>query len=106
MNKQNSSERRVKAPDIPKKGLGRGLPERSVQDQNHYTLLTLAQDDLSGQEAKHIFFDQVILQQVKLSTTIFNKLQLLDCRFTGCDVANAEWAESNFHRVELLTCHC
>ncbi len=106
INKQNSSERRVKAPNIPKKGLGRGLPEPFVQDQNYYSLLTLAQEDLSGQDASHISFDQVILQQIKLSATIFNKLQLLDCRFTGCDIANAEWAESNFHRVELLTCHC
>lgn len=106
MNKQNNSEKSIKAPVIPKKDLEHGLPESTIQDQTHYTRLNLAQDDLSGRDAKHISFDQVVFQHVRLSATTFNQLQLLDCRLTGCDLANAEWSESNFCRVELLTCHC
>jgi len=81
------------------------LPDSTVQDYARYTQLALSLDDFTEQEAQHVSFDQIMLQNVVLSKTRFKKVQLLDSRLLGCDLANAEWSEATLSRVELLGCH-
>ncbi len=90
---------------MPKQGLEKGLPDDMLQDYAQYTQLMLTLDDFTGQEAQHISFDQLLLQNVVLSKTRFKKVQVLDCRLQVCDLANAEWSEATLSRVELLGCH-
>jgi len=103
-NHGNKSERSLKVPKIPKSGLAKGLPDDHIQDQAYYTQLILAHENLIDQIANHLAFDQVLFQHIRMSNTQFKKVQLLDSRFTTCDLANAEWAEANFRRVELIDC--
>ncbi len=105
INKRNKLEKILKPPTIPKQGLEKGLPDNTLQDYAHYTQLALSLDDFTEQEAQHISFDQILWQNVVLSKTRFKKVQMLDSRFLVCDLANAEWSEATFSRVELLGCH-
>lgn len=103
-NHGNKSENQLKAPKIPKSGLAKGLPDDQIQDQAYYTQLTLMHENLTDQIANHLTFDQVLFQSIRMSNTRLKKVQLLDSRFTTCDLANAEWAEANLRRVELIDC--
>ncbi len=105
INKRNKPEKAIKPPIIPKQGLEKGLPDDTLQDYAQYTQLALSLDDFTEQEAQHISFDQLLLQNVILSKTRFKKVQVLDCRMLACDLANAEWSEATLSRVELLGCH-
>ncbi len=104
LTKRNKLEKPIKPPNMPKQGLEKGLPDATLQDDTQYTQLSLVQDDFSEQVARHLSFDQVLLQNVLLSKTHFKKVQVLDSRFIVCDLANAEWAEATLSRVELLGC--
>jgi len=81
------------------------LPDNALQDHAYYSKLALALDDFTEQEAQHISFDQLLLQNVVLSKTRLKKMQMLDSRLVVCDLANAEWSEATLSRVELLGCH-
>jgi len=95
----------IKPPNLPKQGLTKGLPDATIQEYAQYTQLALSLDDFTEQEAQHISFDQILLHNVVLGKTRFKKVQVLDCRFVVCDLANAEWSEAVLSRVELLGCH-
>ena len=103
-NHENKHEKDLKAPKIPKNGLAKGLPDDTIQDQAYYTRLILAHENLTGQAASHLTFDQVLFQYIRMSDAQFKKVQLLDSRFTTCDLANTEWTEANVRRVELIDC--
>jgi len=81
------------------------LPDNALQDHAYYSKLALALNDFTEQEAQHVSFDQILLQNVVLSKTRFKKVQMLDSRLVVCDLANAEWSEAILSRVELLGCH-
>jgi len=105
MNKRNTSGKPIKTPNIPKLEFEKGLPEESVHSRAYYAQLALSHDDLTEQVAEHVSFDQVLFEQVSMRKTCFKKVQVLDSRFTVCDLANAEWAEATLCRVELIGCH-
>ncbi len=105
INKRNKQEKPIKPPLIPKQGLEKGLSDSTIQDYARYTQLALSLDDFTEQEAQHVSFDQLVLQNVVLSKTHFKKVQWLDSRLLVCDLANAEWTEATLSRVELLGCH-
>jgi len=95
----------IKPPNIPKQGLEKDLPDNALQDHAYYSKLALALDDFTEQEAQHVSFDQILLQNVVLSKTRLKSVQMLDSRLVVCDLANAEWSEATLSRVELLGCH-
>lgn len=101
----NKRTKPIKAPNIPKQELEKGLPDNALQDHAYYSKLALSLDDFAEQEAQHINFDQVLLQSVVLSKTDLKRVQVLDSRLVVCDLANAKWSEATFSRVELLGCH-
>ena len=105
MSRRNKSEKTIKPPNLPKQGLEKGLPDEALQDYAQYSQLTLSLEDFTEQEAQHISFDQLLLQNVILTKTRLKKVQMLDCRCLACDFANAEWSEATLSRVELLGCH-
>jgi uncharacterized protein YjbI with pentapeptide repeats len=105
MNKRKMPGKQIKAPNIPKQELEKRLPDESLFDRAYYAQLALSHDDLTGQAADYISFDQIVFQQVRMSNTQLKKVQVLDSRLIVCDLANAEWAVAALSRVELIGCH-
>jgi uncharacterized protein YjbI with pentapeptide repeats len=103
--KQSKLENVRKGPMLPKSGLAKGLDSDTLEHLEKYTLRLLENQSFANQEARHIGFDQIIFQHVRLSNTHLKKAQLLDSRLTACDLANGEWPEATLQRLELLDCH-
>src|SRR5689334_16155557 len=92
----------VKAPRFPKEALERAPSESTIQDRARYEQLLFSRNNFSEQQAQHLSFDQILFQHSEMSKTVFKKTYVLDSRFKVCDLANAEWPEANFARVELI----
>ncbi len=106
VNKSKKAEKKkLQKPNLPIQQLKRGLPAESLQDREYYAQLALAHADFSGQVVSRISFDRVLFEQVRMGNTQFKGVQLIDTRIAGGDLANAQWTEVNFHRVELISCH-
>ena len=105
MNKRKIAGKQIKPPKFPNHELERGRLDAAMLERAYYAQLAISQDDLAGQVAEHVTFDQILFQQVHLNKTRFKKIQVLDSRFSACDFANAEWTETTLCRVELIGCH-
>lgn len=96
--------RALKSPVLPKKFLGRSLPQGQLAAFGRYSQLSLAHEQFAGQTAERLSFDQTLAKQVSFHTTELAHVQLGDCRLLECDLANASWFQADFARVELLNC--
>jgi uncharacterized protein YjbI with pentapeptide repeats len=93
-----------KPPMLPKKFSGRALPEPQLATYGRYSQLALVSDQLSNQSAERLSFDQMQLKQVNLHGTELAHAQIHDSRLIQCDLANANWFQADFARVELVGC--
>ena len=105
VNKRKTSGKPITPPKFPKQELETGLPEEPLLDRTYYAQRVFSHDNLSGQEAERVSFDQILFQHVNLNKTCFKKVQVIDSRLTVCDLANAQWIEACLSRVELIGCH-
>ena len=105
VNKRKRSGKTLKTPDLPLQKLEKASPGILLEDGIQCTQLVLTRTDLSGQNLRHLSFDQVLFEHIEASATHFDSLRILDSRFKACDLANAEWVKADFARVELLDCH-
>jgi uncharacterized protein YjbI with pentapeptide repeats len=105
MNKRKKQGKQIKAPNMPKGELEKGLPEGSIHSRAYYAQVELSREDFAEQAAEHVSFDQALFEQVSMRKTHLKKVQVLDSRLVVCDLANAEWAEATLCRVELIGCH-
>ncbi len=103
-NKQPSATKPIKSPRLPKQVGKLPLLEGPLEEQSLYTQLRLYRNDLTSQKVNSPFFDQVVFERVEMSKVHFKKAHLLDSSFTGCNLANGEWFEADFARIELLDC--
>ncbi|GER88608.1 hypothetical protein KDW_27700 [Dictyobacter vulcani] len=103
--KANQPAVQVRPPRLPKRPQGRDIVGGYVQYHERYTSLALANIDLSTQVAARPAFVESSFNQIMLSNTEFEEIQLDDVRFTGCDFATADWYKCVWHRVEVIGCH-
>ncbi|GHO58290.1 hypothetical protein KSB_67650 [Ktedonobacter robiniae] len=75
------------------------LPDTSFLDYAYYTQRSLSRAEYQEYEAAHVSLDQMLFQHVNLNKTLFKKVQVLDSRFSVCDLANAQWTEASMSRV-------
>lgn len=104
---QNKTSRPVptlKPPALPKKFLGRALPEPRLANFGRYSQLSLTHEQFSGQSADRLSFEQMVFKGVSLHASELEHTQITDCRLNECDLANASWFQADFARVELLNC--
>jgi uncharacterized protein YjbI with pentapeptide repeats len=102
--KQNTAK--IKAPRFPQQALERvDLEGNSLQERRRYEQELFSRDNFSGQQAQNLSFDQILFQHSEMSKTSFKQPYILDSRFKVCDLANSEWSDASFARVELLECH-
>lgn len=94
----------LKAPLLPKKFLGRALPEAQLAAHGRYSQLHLAREQFTGQVAERLSFEETLLKQVGLHATELAHARFSDCRLQECDLANANWFQGDLVRVELLNC--
>lgn len=102
--KQKKPPRQPKPPDIPDDPDSVGIPGDTVQGHERYEYLVVPQVDLSWQEAGYARFEASTFTKVTLNDTHFRGLTLVDAQLDACDMANANWRECEFTRVELLGC--
>lgn len=105
VNKRKHSGKVLKAPNLPLPLLERASLDYWFEDGIHCTQAMFIRNDVSGQNLRHLSFDQVLFEHVKMSKTHFDSIRLLDSRFKACDLANAQWVKADFARIELLDCH-
>jgi uncharacterized protein YjbI with pentapeptide repeats len=104
---QNKSQRPIqplKPPALPKKFLGRTLPEGQLAAFGRYSQLALTHEQFVGQTAERLSFDQILFRQGSLHASELAHAQINDSRLIECDLANANWFQADFARVELLNC--
>ena len=105
INKRKRSGRVLKSPNLPLQKLEKVATDDRLEDSTNYTQSLLTYHDLSGQNIRHLSFDQVFFEHVTMNKTLFEYIHILDSRFKACDLANAEWIKADFARVELFDCH-
>ncbi len=94
----------LKAPVLPIKFQGRALPGEQLAAHGRYGQLHLAREQFGGQVAERLSFEETLLKQVSLHATELAHARFGDCRLQECDLANANWFQSDLVRVELLNC--
>lgn len=103
-NKLQKPGQAPRQPALPKKYLGRSLPQGQLDTFGRYSQLSLAHEQYSGQAAERLSFEQMLLKQVSMHATELGNAQIQDSRWVECDLANANWFQADFARVELLNC--
>lgn len=101
-NKPQKPVQMPRPPALPKKYLGRSLPQGQLASFGRYTQLSLAHEQWVGQIAERLSFDQILAKQVSLHATELAHAQIIDSRWQECDLANASWYQADFARVEML----
>ncbi|HEY9290025.1 MAG TPA: pentapeptide repeat-containing protein [Microlunatus sp.] len=88
------------------------LPPRNTKAQPTSTLPTGGRDlimnsvwltgvDLAGLESDYAEASGSRFGEVVMASSVWRHAAIADCSFTGCDLANAEFIESGWQRVEL-----
>lgn len=103
-NKLQRSTQLPRPPLLPKKFIGRVLPEGQLASFGRYSQLSLAHEQFIGQTAERLSFEQILLKQVSLNATELAHAQINDSRLVECDLANASWFQADFAGVEILNC--
>jgi uncharacterized protein YjbI with pentapeptide repeats len=99
------TEQKIRPPRLPKKMSSKELQGGQVQSHERYTSLALAGTNLMSQVATHPAFEESSFNQVRLTGSEFEEIQLDDMRLVNCDLATAHWYKATWHRVELVGCH-
>lgn len=103
--KPSNVAQKVRPPRLPKKMLSKDIDGGHVQYRERYTSLALTGTDLTGQVAACPAFEESSFNQVRLTGSEFEEIQLDDVRLVNCDLATANWYKTTWHRVELVGCH-
>jgi uncharacterized protein YjbI with pentapeptide repeats len=103
-NKPLKSVQLPRPPALPKKYLGRSLPQGQLASFGRYSQLSLSHEQYSSQIAEHVSFEQMLLKQVSMHGSELTHAQVRDSRWIESDLANANWVQADFARVELLNC--
>ena len=97
------NEQRVKAPLLSKKRESAQI-SGGITDNDRYMTSLFSGLDLSGQEAHHPWFEDVLCANVLLTNTHFEVLVADDVRFEHCNMVGANWYKGAFHRVQFVDC--
>lgn len=92
----------VEPPQLPKRLPPGALPGGQLADQKSYVKLAFTNVDWSSQEAGDIYFEEVLLRRVIMTSARLPALQIVDARFDGCDLTGTEWEKAHINRVELI----
>lgn len=68
------------------------------------SLVVLRRCQMSGYEAEDVLFDRVLGEHANLSQNTLSLVQMLDCRWQTCDIANSAFAKTHLRRVEFVGC--
>src|ERR1700753_1992704 len=99
------TEQKIRPPRLPKKMSSKELQGGQVQSHERYTSLALTATNLMSQVATHPAFEESSFNQVRLTGSEFEEIQLDDMRLVNCDLATAHWYKATWHRCELVGCH-
>ena len=77
---------------------------RPLDDHNEYSQVQLTDDDLTGESASYLVFEQVILKVIIFNQSKLASLRVLDSRIEKCDFSAADWEKAHFRRVEFAGC--
>lgn len=94
----------INPPRLPETAPIDALPDGALVDHGLYATMVLARAVLSGQGARHVTVEEVLLAHVRLDETRMPSAQIRDARFDTCDLAQGAWEQAHMARVELLEC--
>lgn len=92
----------LKTPDLPKHLT---QPDTfSLESEEYYSQLLLANLDATEAQASHVTFEQVSFRQVTFTGSRLVSSRLSDCRLERCDLSIADWEKLRLKRIEFLGC--
>jgi uncharacterized protein YjbI with pentapeptide repeats len=94
----------IKTPSVPKALPPAELPRDLPADGETNSQLEYQHLDLAKRTLSRPHFEQVIFRQLTATESSFLDLRLEDVRFSGCNLANAEWHNSVCARAEFIGC--
>ena len=102
--RKNAKPLVIAAPELPDESTEESDFDEQLNSGDHHTDLVLSNRKLAGRTASRLIIQRARLQDVEMVESKFNFLRLIDARLDHCDLANIDWSQSTFNRIELVNC--
>jgi len=94
----------ISAPELPDESTAETGFDEQLNSGDHHTDLVLSNRSLAGQTASRLTIQRARLQDIEMVGSKLKFLRLIDVRLDHCDLANVDWSQSTFNRIELANC--
>jgi uncharacterized protein YjbI with pentapeptide repeats len=94
----------ISPPELPDETVAESPSDWHLNPREHHTDFVLSNRNLSGQAAASVTIQRARLQDVEMDGSQLKFLRLTDVRFGHCDLANVDWSQSTFDRIEFINC--
>ena len=94
----------ISPPELPDETVAESPGDWRLNPQDRHTDFVLSNRNLSGQTAHRVTIQRARLETIQMSGSQMKFLRLTDVRFDHCDLANVDWSQSTFSRIEFVNC--
>jgi uncharacterized protein YjbI with pentapeptide repeats len=102
--RKNAKPLQISAPELPDESTARSEFDAQPNPGDHYTDIILSNRNLAGRAAPRLTLQRARLQDIEMVGSKLKFLRLIDARLDHCDLANVDWSQSTFNRIELVNC--
>jgi uncharacterized protein YjbI with pentapeptide repeats len=102
--RKNAKPLVISSPDLPDESTAESDFGEQLNSGDHYTDIVLSNRNLAGQAAGRLTLQRARLQDIEMVGSKLKFLRLIDARLDHCDLANIDWSQSTFDRIELVNC--
>jgi len=94
----------ISTPELPDESTAETSFDEQLNSGSHHTDIVLSNRNLAGQTASRLTIQRARLQDIEMVGSKLKFLRLIDARLDHCDLANVDWSQSTFSRIELVNC--
>jgi uncharacterized protein YjbI with pentapeptide repeats len=92
----------ISAPELPDETGAESSFVGPLTAGERYTDLVISDRNIAGQTAAHVTIQRTRLEKVEMAGSIMKFIRLTDTRFDHCDLANVDWSQSTFDRIQFV----
>jgi len=94
----------ISQPELPDESTAESDFDEQLNPGDHYTDIILSNRNLAGRTAPRLTLQRSRFQDIEMVGSKLKFLRLIDARLDHCDLANVDWSQSTFNRIELVNC--
>jgi len=102
--RKNAKPLVISSPELPAESAPESDFEEQLNPGDHYTDVILSNRNLAGRTAPRLTLQRARLQDIEIVESKFKFLRMIDALLSHCDLANVDWSQSTFNRIQFVNC--